>query len=574
MSVGTGCQHHCTCSAAALLAPLVAGGPTRSVTVPLATAISDLAVPTLADKILVGRIRTLEPGQPFAEAVAVSDGRITAVGDLHDVEGLKGPGTEVLDLGDGVVYPGLVEPHMHYWASAMLLDWVDCGTRHGTTFDEVVDRLRNAPPTQGDWVLGKLYDPALVEGERALTRDVLDVAIPDRPAVVMNASMHWCYANTLALDAAGIDDTTPDPPGGHFERVDGRLTGAAAEMGAMAMVLLSVPQAPREQLLDSVLRINALAATHGYTRTHDAGTGMVLGAAEVGLFHDLAPRFTGRVSYAVHDSVADAAISAGLVPFAGDDMCRAVSWKFIADGSNQGRSGFQRDDYLGLDVRGAPNYELDQLVDRMRRADGLGWQIMVHANGDAAIDQVLDAYEQVLDGRSGTTLRHRIEHCSFAHADQLDRMAALGLSPSFLMNHLYYWGDAFAERIVGRAKAELLDPVAGAHERGLRPTLHSDYTVTDFEPFREIQTAVTRATRVTGTVLDPSERVGVEDAVRAKTVAAAWQTHCDDVAGTVAPGRLADLVVLDADPMTVEPEAIAGTRVLRTVVGGRTVHEA
>ncbi len=575
MSVATLSHQHgaCSCGSARMFAGAVRR-PVRAGRMPTPAPPRPLVVPTLADVILRGRIRTMNAAQPFAEALAVTDGHITALGDARDIEGLRGPHTRVLTQPDGIVYPGLIEPHMHYWASALLLDWVDCATRTGTTFDEILARLAQAAPVQGGWVLGQNFDPALVDGERELDRDTLDRVVPDRPCLVMNASMHFAYVNSLALAAAGITEDTPDPTGGVFVRdASGRHTGAVGELTAIQLVIAALPQTSAEQLGDKVVRINELALAKGYTRTHDAGTGMIMGIGEIPLFHELAPRLKGRVTYGVIDYAMDAALAAGLTPFAGDDMVKATSWKFVADGSNQGRSGFQREDYLDRDFRGEANYSLDELAARMALAHGSGWQLMVHANGDAAIDLALDAYERVLGGTSGARLRHRIEHCSFAHPEQLDRMARLGVSPSFLIGHLYYWGDAFVRHIVGRDKAQLLDPVGGARRRGLRATVHSDYTVTDFEPFREIQTQVTRETRVGGR-LNPEEAVGAELAVRAKTVDAAWQTHCDQVAGSIEVGKLADLVVLDQDPTAVDASAIANTRVLRTLVGGETVFEA
>lgn len=523
-----------------------------------------------AEILITGRIHTLNPAQPLAEAIGVRDGRIIAVGSRAELEGVIAASTTLVDAGDGTIYPGLIEPHMHYWGSALTLDWIDCSTRDGATIDDIVAKLKAAEPVFEDWVLGQLFDPSLLPDEPDLTRAILDAAVPDRPVVVMNASMHFLYANTLALTRAGIDDNTPDPVGGFYGRHDGHLTGVVGELAAMESLLAVLPQPTPEYLVNNLVRINRTALAAGYTRTQDATTGGVLGAAEVGLFHQA--DFTGRVGYAILDPVADEILSNGLTPFAGDDLCRATAWKFVADGSNQGRTGYQRENYLGREFRGSPNYDIATLTERMRRAHSLGWPIMVHANGDGEIDQALAAYRAVLDGSSGLRLRHRLEHCSFTHPDQLDQMAELGISPSFLMNHVYFWGDAFVENIMGAQKTALLDPFASARARGLRVSMHSDYTVTDFLPFREIQTAVTRRTRGSGQVINASERVSASEALRAKTIDAAWQTHSDDVAGTIEVGKFADLVHLDVDPLAVASDAIAQTSVLRTFVGGKAVY--
>ncbi|HAM43671.1 MAG TPA: amidohydrolase [Propionibacteriaceae bacterium] len=563
--------HHPTCSCGAA-SPLAAWArieaPQPKAPEPIRRS---SAVPTGPAEILItGRIHTLNPAQPLAEAIGVRDGRIIAVGSRAELEGVISASTTLVDAGDGTIYPGLIEPHMHYWGSALTLDWVDCSTRDGAGIDDIVAKLTAAEPVIEDWVLGQLFDPSLLPGEPDLTRAILDAAVPDRPVLVMNASMHFLYVNTVALTRAGIDDDTPDPVGGFYGRHDGHLTGVVGELAAMESLLAALPQPTTEYLVNNLVRINRNALAAGYTRTQDATTGGVLGAAEVGLFHQA--DFTGRVGYAILDTVADEILSNGLTPFAGDDLCRATAWKFVADGSNQGRTGYQRENYLGRDFRGSPNYDTASLTERMRRAHSLGWPIMVHANGDGEIDQALAAYRAVLDGSSGLQLRHRIEHCSFTHPEQLDQMAELGVSPSFLMNHIYFWGDAFVENIMGPDKTALLDPFASARARGLRVSMHSDYTVTDFLPFREIQTAVTRRTRGSGQVINAAERVSASEALRAKTIDAAWQTHSDDVAGTIEVGKFADLVHLDVDPLAVASDAIAQTSVLQTFVAGKEVY--
>ena len=557
----------CACHASAHLAPLVdhrpvAPGPRHRVA-------RTHRRQGPADLLLVGHFRTMNSLQPTAESIAVRDGVIIGLGNRSDVDALTGPGTRTLDLGDGIAYPGFVEPHMHYWASATQDSWVDCTPLGGASFDEIVDKIRQAAPTLGDWTLGTRYDPSLVPGERELTRDVLDAAVPDRPVLVMNASLHYAYANSKALELAGIDEDTPDPGnGGHFVRENGRLTGALGELPAISAVVGILPRRSQEDLLAGVVAISERAASRGVVRTHDAGTGMMLGAAEIDLFHAVSDRLDARVSFAIYDTLLETLAEQGLVAGAGDDKVRAVSLKLISDGSNQGRSGYQRDNYLGRDDRGRPNVTTDYMADRIRLAHEHGWQVMVHANGDAAISSVVDAFAQVLEPGGGLHLRDRIEHCSFAHDDDLARMARLGLSPSFLMNHVYHWGRAFADNIVGPAKAAGLDPVASALEHGLRPSFHSDYAVTDIDPLRCVQTAVTRRVQDGGAVLNAGECVTVAQAMAAVTSDAAWQIHADDTNGTLEVGKFADIAVLSDDPMTVDPDGIAEIEVLRTMLGG------
>ena len=192
---------------------------------------------------------------------------------------------------------------------------------------------------------------------------------------------------------------------------------------------------------------------------------------------------------------------------------------------------------------------------------------MVHANGDAALDQVLDAYEAIAPDPAR---RHRIEHSSLAGDDHFARMADLGVSPSFLMNHVYYWGHEFLDDILGPVRAATLDAAADARRHGLRISLHSDYRVTPISPLRSVQTAVTRQLRSGGT-LNPDEAISVADALRAVIIDAAWQTHSDDRVGSLEVGKDADLVLLSADPAPVDPATIADIEVRATYLAGRLV---
>lgn len=526
-----------------------------------------------AQLVITGLVRTMNPDAPTADAIAIRDGHIIGIGSRDDIEGMIDDETKLVDIGENVAYPGFVEPHMHYWGSALLEGWVDCSPLEGATFEDIVERLRSAGPTRENWTLGANYDPSLVPGEMELTRDILDELVPDRPVMVMNASMHWCYLNSRALELAGIDESTPLPEGGGiFVKENDRLTGAIGELGAMQMVLKSLPQMGQDEIVDAIAAISQRAAARGVTATHDALTGAVIGLSELDLIHQIGDRLSTRVSYALADAICDAAHEQGIRPGNGDDMVRAVSMKLVSDGSNQGRSGYQSENYLGRSFRGSPNFTADYMAGRIRVGEERGWQVMIHANGDAAIKLTVEAFEMGLDGGSGLEKRHRIEHCSFANDAALENMARLGLSPSFLMNHVYFWGRAFMDNIVGPEKAGHLDRMASALKAGLRPSLHSDYNVTPIDPLRAVQTAVTRKVQDGGKVLNSAECVPVEAALRAVTIDAAWQIHAEDRIGSLEVGKFADIVILDADPMTVDPDSIAQIGIVQTLLAGRQTY--
>ena len=527
-----------------------------------------------ADLVIVGRVVTMDSANPTAEAIAISGGRIVVVGSKADVDPHRGPDTEVLELGDHVLYPGLIEPHAHLWVSAIIDHWVDASPITHGSFDAIQQALRAAVadlPADG-WLLGKQFDPSLLDGEPDLTRAILDEIAPDHPAVVLNASMHFVYANSKAIAAAGLDDSSTAPAGGTFGRdAQGRLDGVFGEMPAITRVIGAAPLATQDQLQANVVDVLETAARRGVTKFHEATTGALFGAGEIDIAHGLAKagKLPVRLTISIVDNAAKAFAATPITPFAGDDAVRVTSWKLVSDGSNQGRSGFLEQPYLGTDECGHANYPSSYLVDTIRAKATDGWQLMIHANGDAAIEQVMSAYETGLAGLPDHDLRHRIEHCSIPTDDQLARMATQGISPSFLMNHVLYWGRRFRDTIFGPARANRLDPVASARRHGLRPTLHSDYNVTDIDPLLSVQTAVTRRMREGGEVLNPEECDTVELAMRAITIDAAWQTHSDAIIGSLEVGKYADLVVLDADPMQVAPDAIGAIGVIATYLEGR-----
>jgi predicted amidohydrolase YtcJ len=525
-----------------------------------------------ADLIVLGAVVTMDPGQPSAGAIAVAGGRVVAVGTSQDVESWSDAHTEILELGDHVAYPGFIEPHMHIVPTALFESAIDCSPFVNRRFADVVERLRQARTSSPDqWVIGRSFDPSLFEGEPILTRDVLDQISPDRPMAVMNASMHYLYVNSVALHLAGVTDDTPDPEGGVFYRENGRLNGVLGESGAMARFLPHLPVLSPEELDDAIVRVLERAAAQGITQVHDAGIGAVFGAAELELLHDLRRRgrLPVRVSTALVEDARASWDASGVSPGDGDDWVRAVSWKIISDGSNQGYSGFQRSPYQGSTRRGQPNLSEDQLAAAIGRAHGKGWQVMVHANGDAAIDLTLRAYARALHGSGQHDQRHRIEHCSLAHQEQLAEMARLGLSPSFLMNHVYFWGRALRDVVLGPERADLLDPVGSALAAGLRPSYHSDHSVSPLGALRHVQTATTRKMHDGGEVLNPNERIDAATALRGVTSDAAWQIHADHRAGSIRVGNAADIVVLSDDPRHVEPDAIADIHIVETWVDGR-----
>lgn len=531
-----------------------------------------------ADMVVLGRIATGVPGAPEAEGMAISGGVITGIGSAADLEGLIGPGTEIIKSADGVISPGLIEPHMHVWTTMLVEPWPDLSALENPTFDDVVAKVKAlaASLPDGQWVTGKLFDPSLYDGEPNLTRAILDQVAPNNPVFVLNASMHFGYVNSKALELAKVPDDAPDPAGGTYGRVDGKLNGVLSESGAIVPFLGVVPQPSQQEAAGTIIKILADAAKVGVTSVREAATGAVIGAGEVALLHQLngLKRLPVRISTAQWSLIGDAPWKeAGVTPFSGDGMVRADAWKIVTDGSNQGRSGYFEQPYLGEDTGGHANMSPEDLHAVMNTGLDDGWQLMVHANGDAAVEFALEGYEATLAGRTVNDLRHRIEHCSFAFENNFARMAKLGLSPSFLMNHVYYWGEVFQKNILGPQRADRLDMVASSLKAGVRPSLHSDYNVTPIHPLLSAQTAVTRIMRGNGEVLNADECVTTEQALTAITTDAAWQIHADD-RGTLEVGKRADYAILSDNPWTSDPHGWESITCSETRIDGEIAYQA
>ncbi len=526
-----------------------------------------------ADHLFLGRIVTMDEAQPEAAAVAIRRGKVIGVGPAAGLEPLTGPFTRRIQLGDRVMYPGFIEPHMHVWATAVTYRWIDCSPRANGSAEDVLATIAAAAAKagSGSWILGASFDPSLLKGFPELSRRELDAAAPANPVLILNASMHFAYVNSAALERAGISDTAADPPGGHYGRDGtGTLTGVLGEMGAIAPALRHIGRITPMMIMRNIHAITRDAAAAGVTAMREGATGALIGPREVELLHAL--RRLGwlkcRLSLAVVDDLAAGWTSPEIRPGAGDDMVWLGARKIIADGSNQGRSGYLKQPYLGTGGRGAANLSRDQLAERIRWCEDHGWQLMVHANGDAAIEMVIGAYEQALSGRPRKDLRHRIEHCSLAGDGMFERMAAAGVTPSFLMNHVYYWGQTLRDNFLGRGRSGLLDRAASARAAGLRFSLHSDYNVSPISPLQLVMVAATRQMRDGGT-LNEAEKVSVYQALRAVTIDAAWHIHADDVMGSIAVGKHADFAILDDDPQQVPAGQIAEIRVLETWLGGK-----
>lgn len=524
------------------------------------------------------RILTMDEEMNEAAAIAFKNGRILAVGNEASVRENADPDAEIIDANGKTILPGFIEPHFHFFPCASLERFENVGPFRFETIDAALARLKELAEVAGpdEWIMGRQFDPSLQEGPDLLTRDMLDTVSTTNPVFVYNASLHFAYCNSRALEIAGIDKGTPDDPNSPYGRdEDGEPNGVL--IGGVAMgTVIKHNQAARDLdlaagSLDVIERANAL----GITTFCDQATGMMRGTKEIDIYRalGLSEQMTVRLRYSLSYGIADRWDEFDITCGDGDDMVRCTHWKIVSDGSNQGFSGLQREPYLYRDDVGLPYVEADVLKEMVIDRAGRGWALAIHANGDKAIDNVLDAFEAAFDKGLLTNTPCRIEHCSILHDEQIDRIAQMRLSPSFLIGHVYYWGKAMRDKVFGHAKACLLDRTAACEEKGIRWTLHSDEPVSEMGPLRCIENAVTRKMwKEPESQLAPEECISVEAAIRSMTRDAAWQCHSDHEIGTLEPGKFADLVILDEDPREVDPNELSNIRVLETWMGGRCVY--
>lgn len=530
-----------------------------------------------------GRILPVDAAFSEHEALAISGNRIFAVGSRDDVMAAAGRGAATVDLAGRVVLPGFIEPHMHFALMAGLGFIEDIGPFRYPTFGDALGALRRIAGSAGpdEWVMGRQFDPILLDPPRDLTTRDIDPIVPDRPAFVLNASGHIAYVNSRTLELVGITRDSGDPPGGEFGRYEdgspnGVLYGQAAYMGIL-FLNEQITRRMQSGFVEAGREVGDEAAALGITTLCDQATGSIAGPDELDTYRAMfdGGRMKARIrAYAYSEQPAwkDADVEAGH----GDALMRLAGWKIVTDGSNQGFTGRQREPYYTRDTVGLYYVEPDDLRSMVIERGERGWPLSLHGNGDAAIDSILDAVEAARDkGVDVAALRCRIEHCSILHDDQVARMTALGMVPSFLINHVHYWGHVMRDEVFGPEKVQLLDRCRAVEDAGLNWVMHTDAPVSPLGAMHKIRVAVARDLWAEpGTILAPHERVSVEAAIRAVTRNAAWACHSDHEIGSLEPGKLADLVVLDTDPREVEPTAISDIGISETWMDGRRVFAA
>jgi predicted amidohydrolase YtcJ len=511
-----------------------------------------------------------------AQAMLVRDGRIAAVGPATAVRAAASPGSRVARLDGATVIPGLIDAHCHVCDVGYLAAAADCSQPSAPDIPAIQARLRDAVgrTPEGSWVTGGGYVEYKLREGRHPTRADLDQAVPHRPAVVYHTSLHACVLNTAALREAGFADRQPDPPGGAFGRDrEGRLDGVIFEGPMFALFernlrhdLARMGAAQAAQVVEMAgQRLAALGVTAACEA--DMRRDSFAAFAEADANGLLSQRIYGLV---VHDQV-DWLVGAGLRGRRSGRLA-AEAVKIWADGGMSTRTAAIHGSYpVPPYGSGILYFERDQLTEMVRDFDARGFQVAIHAQGDRAIETVLDAYATVLAGTAGNPRRHRIEHGGAMYPPLAARAAALGIVVASQPGFMSTLGDGFAAAFGDRS--DELYAFGSWRRAGITVAGSSDAPVITADPLLGLRDAVLRRTG-DGLVLGPAERLPAGDALELYTTQGAFAMHSEGEIGSLEPGKLADFVVLDRNPLRIDPERITDIRVLATVLDGAPVYQS
>ncbi len=523
-----------------------------------------------------GDILTMD-GETYVEAVRVENGIITNVGTLNELMELMDNDTELVDLKGAFMMPSFIDTHSHLISFAKTLSIAQLGGV--TSTEEIIEKLRDFQKITGasdsDVLLGFGYDQNMLEGKQHPTRDVLDKAFPNTPVVITPASGHMGVMNSTAFEILGIDENTPDPSGGLIGRYEGTNipNGYLEEKAFMNYAMeLGGPDMSEQGMMDLIDKAENVYLSYGITTVQDA----LIGAADFAVLKRMSELNKFKTDVIGFVDLAEA-------PSVVKDNPRYVKkyvnrlkiggYKIFLDGSPQGRTAWMTEPYENSgDYTGYPVYPEPEVVDFIKISLKDKLQLQAHCNGDAAAAEFIAAFQQVVQEDHVTdTYRPVMIHSQLLRPDQLAEMKKLGMIPSFFPAHVYYWGDVHIENF-GMDRASKISPSQSAVEEGMIFTLHQDSPVIYPDMLETVWAAVNRVT-MAGVELGPEERISPYDALKAITVNAAYQNFEEESKGSLTPGKQADMVILDKNPLKVPPETIKDIAVLKTINDGAVVYE-
>ena len=520
------------------------------------------------------KVWTGNPGQPWAEAVAVLGGRIVSVGKNADLEAWMGAHTQVVDARSRLLLPGFNDSHVHFLDGGMQLDSIQLND--ATSAQEfsrrIAERAKTTP--QGEWVLGGDWDETKWTPARLPTKDLIDAVTPNTPVWVTRYDGHMGVANSVALRLAKIDANTPDVPGGEIVRdAQGNPTGALKD-AAQDLIDRAIPPLSYERRMHAIKRALAHAASLGVTSVQE----MDASYESIAVYSELEQRgeLTARIYAAPLITKVEDQSKLGIRHAFGSPELRIGALKAFADGSLGSATAYFFEPFLDApDKHGILSDEMHPVSlmrERMMKADAAGLQLCTHAIGDQAISIILDIYNELIAAHGETDRRLRIEHAQHMAAKDFDRFAKLHVIASVQPYHAVDDGR-WAEGRIGHDRASRTYAFRTFKDRGVRLAFGTDWSVAPLNPMLTVYAAVTRAT------LDgknpggwfPEQKLSLAEALEAYTMGSAYAEFQDHEKGSISVGKLADMVLVSDDLFTLPPQKIRDARVLKTWVDGKIV---
>ena len=525
-----------------------------------------------------GDIVTMREETDAPEAVLVTDGKISYVGELVEARRQCLPGAEEIDLEGKTLMPSFIDPHSHIAMLAQYTDFANLGKC--TSFKDLAvtlsDWLKEKRLAEGEVLVGYGYDHNFLDEQQHPTKEVLDRVSDTIPVCILHTSGHMCVANSVLLRECGITADTPDPEGGKFGREeDGTPNGYIEEVPAMVKVLIPVFSRVKADFARQLEKAQQIYLKYGITTVQDGSTNAsgfqkLAECAKEQVFH------LDVVSYVLADDLEKTAEEYPEYYQKYHNRLKIGGAKIILDGSPQGRSAWLRKPYEGEETYcGYPAHTQEETDRWVETAVEKGYQLLAHCNGDAASGQYLAAFEKAAaktpeNPEKIRALRPVMIHCQTVGDDQLDEMKELGMIPSIFVAHTWYWGDVHLKNL-GSVRGAHISPARAAMERGLIYNFHQDTPVVEPDMLHTVWCAVNRVTR-SGKPIGQEQCIGVYEALKGVTVHGAYAYHEEERKGTLEAGKLADMVILDRNPLKTDKMQLRDIQVLETIKEGKTLY--
>ena len=504
----------------------------------------------------------------YVDSILVENGIIRQVGKQKEILKNADSETKLIDLEGMTMMPSFIDAHSHF--SAVVNEFLQASLKQTSSVKEIQDKLvkykLNNNINDGEWIIANGYDHNNLEENRHITKSEIDEVLPNNPVVITHQSGHSGIFNSEALKQLGINENTIAPEGGKIEKINGKLTGYLEE-NAYIQYIKKPPMPDIMQIREAVRKAEKKYASYGITTVQEGF-------------------FPKELIYIYQDIVNNKLVDIDLVGYADKNIYEDIKQQFyknikeyynnlkingikiFLDGSPQSRTAWMREPYIDDDkYYGYGTMKDEEVEEAVKFALTENIQILAHCNGDRACQQYIDTISKF--GENAKKIRPVLIHGQFLAEDQIEETKRLGIIPSFFVAHTYYWGDVHIKNF-GIDRANKISPLASSLKNDLLFTLHQDSPVIESNMLETIWCATTRETK-SGKILGQEERIGVLDAIKAVTINAAYQYFEENLKGSIKEGKIADLVILDKNPLNVEKDEIKDIKIVETIKSGKTI---